>query len=339
MNTKIKIGVLGTANIAYNRMIPAILKSNQVEYVGTAIANKQEWEMHTTDIYNPVSKQEKATLFQNAFGGKIWDSYESLLQSPEIDAVYIPLPPSLHYFWMKKSLEYGKHILCEKPFTTNTIDTKEILTIAQRKKLTVIENYGFVLHPQTKCFMETFNQGNIGKFRLFRAQFTFPHRGLQDFRYNPHLGGGALLDCGGYVVKAATLFLGDTTRVVCSSLNTDSLHEVDLYGNATLSNSNGEIAQICFGMDNVYRCEMELLGSLGSIKTTRAFTAPNNLEIELELQISNNKSTAKIESADQFLLLLNHFADSINNLMLSEKLSHEILQQSILVDKVKEMGI
>ena len=116
----IRIGVIGSSNIAERRMIPAILKESSFEYVGVAISTKEEMDFTGTDEeFEPVRlhKIEKANRFKETFGGKVYNSYESLLTDEDVDAIYIALPPALHYKWAKKAINNKKHVILEKPFT------------------------------------------------------------------------------------------------------------------------------------------------------------------------------------------------------------------------------
>ena len=119
----------------------------------------------------------------------------------------------------------------------------------------------FVYHTQLDWIRKKISEGTIGEVRLIRIDFGFPFRGANDFRYNKALGGGALLDCGGYTLKLASLFLGDSAKVTASQLNGKDGFEVDIYGSATLTNNEGLTAQVSFGMDNSYKCSLEVWGS------------------------------------------------------------------------------
>lgn len=251
------IGILGTADIAFRRFLPALAQCPEVSFAGIASRTP-----------------EKAACFAQQFGGTVYPSYDTLLADPGIDAVYVPLPPALHFEWGRKALLAGKHLLMEKPFTTSLEETEELLHLAEERGIAVHENYMFLYHSQLNWLRQELKTGAIGELRLLRAAFGFPFRGTQDFRYDKALGGGALLDCGGYPVRLALELLGPSTRVVASCLRPARGLDVDVYGNATLVNDRGDTAQVSFGMDNSYRCELELWGSTGSLTASRVFTAP-----------------------------------------------------------------
>ena len=188
------IGIISPSNIAFNRFLPSLMQSKNCQYIGVGIANADEWD-------GPASKETicaektKAQAFQDRFGGSVFSSYQDVLDNPAVQAVYLPLPPALHYKWGKKVLEAGKHLLMEKPFTTNYKDTVELLALAREKNLCVHENYMFQYHSQLAWIEEQIRSGKVGEIRMIRAAFGFPFRGSQDFRYNKKMGGGALLDC------------------------------------------------------------------------------------------------------------------------------------------------
>ncbi|WP_251397475.1 Gfo/Idh/MocA family protein [Ureibacillus chungkukjangi] len=310
-----RIGILGASDIAFRRFLPALQKNSFFEYTCVAIANFEERNVTKFgDVQYFVSEKsiEKAENFKDTFNGTIYNSYEELLSSDNIDAVYIPLPPALHYHWAKKALENGKHVLLEKPSTTNLEDTKNLLKIAKQKKLAIHENYAFCYHGQVQKIREIIASGEIGEVRQIRTAFGFPYRGSSDFRYDQSLGGGALLDCGGYPVKLSTMLLGNESQITTASLNMARGHNVDLFGSATLQNHEGITSHISFGMDNFYKCELEIWGSNGYLLAPRIFTAPANLKVTLFLNNGQEK-VLEVPEDDQFLGSLNHFSNCITD--------------------------
>ena len=313
-----KLGILGTADIAFRRFLPALQKCRELEYGGVASRTP--------------SKGEK---FREAFGGKVYASYDALLADPEIGAVYVPLPPALHYEWGKKVLLSGKHLLLEKPFTVSPAETAELLKLAEERNLAVHENYMFLYHSQLAWIKEKLAEGLIGELRLIRASFGFPFRGTSDFRYEKALGGGALLDCGGYPLRLAADLLGDSTEVTSAQLNSGRNLDVDLFGSATLVNQKGETAQISFGMDNSYQCKLELWGSKGILTAPRIFTAPAGLPITLELQNQEGRKFIELPADDSFLHSIEYFSESICN----RKKREDIQKQSEMIATLRKEEI
>ncbi len=335
----IRMGVLGPSDIARRRMVPAIGKAEKITYAGVAIADREEWgENISAEEYAEMwsRKKEKARGFTEQFGGELFEGYETLLHSDKIDAVYIPLPPSLHFKWAKKALECGKHVLLEKPFTIRYQDTKELVRLAKEKHLAIFENYGFIYHKQMAAMKQALYDGELGELRHIRAAFSFPYRGRNDFRYSAALGGGALWDCGGYTVKAAEAFMEGELRVLAKKLNYLPDHDVDMYGSVTLEDANGCNAQLFFGMDNAYICNLELWGSKGMISTPRAFTAPDTLEVPVTLRTAAGEKTINIPPEDQFLAALNVFYEAVQDMRKANNIQKEILMHGKLINEIKE---
>ena len=277
----IRIGIICPSEIAFRRFMPALQKaSDKIQFAGIAYSSPEEWFGDTSKVsQEAINEQQeressKAKSFIDAYGGKKYKGYRTLIKSEDIDAIYLPLPPALHYKWAKMALENDKHVFVEKPSTTCLADTDELIRIAREKGLALHENYMFVFHNQLKAIDDVVASGEIGDVRLYRISFGFPRRTQNDFRYNKALGGGALLDAGGYTMKYANYLLGDTARVVTAQTNFISGFEVEMYGSATMVNDEGVTAQLAFGMDNDYKCEIEIWGSKGTINSNRILTAP-----------------------------------------------------------------
>ncbi|PWM43267.1 MAG: gfo/Idh/MocA family oxidoreductase [Clostridiales bacterium] len=310
---KINIGILGPSEIAFRRFVPGILKSEKFNLSGIACATEQEWAEKATENNSPVqSEYEKCLKFKDEYGCNIFNSYQDLLKNSDIEAVYIPLPPGLHKKWAEAALLSGKHVLLEKPLTTCYKDTKYLIDLAKDKELALHENFAFIFHKQIEIIDSLLKQNVIGDLRLVRTCFGFPYRGESDFRYYKELGGGSILDCGGYPLKLASHLLGKSTRVVYAKLNHAKNHDVDVFGSATLENDNGLIAQVSFGMDNSYKCELEIWGSEGLLYTPRIFTPPADMEPHIFIHCNEEKDIV-VPKDDYFKNSAEHFYDCILN--------------------------
>lgn len=321
---KIRIGILGAADIAYRRFLPALRKTENFTFAGVAVASQ--------------SGRERAQRIVDDFGGCIYIGYENLLQMPDIDAVYIPLPPSLHYTWAHKALTLGKHVLSEKPCTTSLEDAESLVRLADEKQLVVNENYAFTMHRQIKIIKELIASGEIGELRLIRSAFGFPYRSADDFRYHKELGGGALLDCGGYVIKIAQLFLDEDIRVLASVLHETGKHDVDMYGSVVVADRNQTEAQLAFGMDNAYRCELEIWGSRACISAPRIFTPPAGLETQIVVKGQTEKSI-RVEPDDQFMHVIDYFGACMEDEKKRKQAREGIIAQARLMKAVREMDV
>lgn len=311
----IRIGIICPSEIAFRRFMPALVQIKDFKFIGLSF-NKN---------------RVKAQKFIDLYGGKIFGGYDEIISSNEIDAIYIPLPPALHYLWAKKALEHGKHVLLEKPATLSVSDTQNLVEAADVKGLALHENYMFVYHKQMKEISEIIKSGEIGEARLYRIFFGFPRRPLEDFRYNKELGGGALYDCGGYTLKCARIMLGDSAQVLAATSNYVDGFEVDLYGTATLQNRNGDTAHISFGMDHDYRCELDVWASNGSLYTNRIMTAPVDFVPEVVIKKGADIEVRKLSPDDTFLKSILRFSDCIADANARKENYQIILEQGRLV--------
>lgn len=315
----IRIGIICPSEIAFRRFLPALQKVNdKIQFAAIGIASPEEWFGDLTNIsQEQIDEQQareraKAKTFIDQYGGEIIVGYGNLVSSDLIDAAYIPLPPALHHKWAKKALEAGKHVFVEKPSTTCLADTEDLIKLASEKGLALHENYMFIYHSQLEEINNVVKSSEIGDVRLYRITFGFPLRQLNDFRYNKALGGGALLDAGGYCMKYANCLLGGGAHVVTAQLNNIEGFEVDMYGTATLANEKGQVAQIAFGMDNDYRCDIEIWGSKGTITSGRILTAPAGFSPSYIIKKNQDIETRTLAADDAFLKSIIRFDQCIS---------------------------
>ncbi len=314
---KLRLGIIGTSDIAFRRFLPALQKGGHFTYAGVA------------------SRQiEKTQPFIQSFGGKGYANYEELICSDDVDVLYIPLPPALHFEWAKKALMHGKHVLLEKPSTISLKDTQALVAIAKENNLALQENYMFQYHSQLSYVQKVQRENKLGDFRLIRIAFGFPMRGTSDFRYNERLGGGALLDCGGYTVKLATILLGESIKLTASRLNYTNEFDVDLFGSATFENEDGLTAQVSFGMDNAYQCQLEIWGSKQTLIAPRIFTAGDGFKPQIILKSSSDIKTIELESDDQFLNSIVNFYQYVQSDELREDSYNKMELQSKLIESI-----
>ena len=342
---KIRIAIICPSEIAERRFLPALKLHSDFEFVGLGTASAEEWfgdalSETSSEIIDSVRnvQLEKAKKIIKQYGGKVYNSYEEVVTSSDVDAVYLPLPPALHFMWARKVLENGKHAFVEKPFSTNLSDTKELLSIAGKKHLAVQENYMFQYHKQIEDINKIISNGDLGDIRLYRISFGFPMRTPNDFRYNKALGGGAILDCGGYTIKYASMLLGSTARIVQAQSNNLEGFSVDMYGSAVIVNDKGQTAQLAFGMDNSYKCELEVWGSKARLITNRVLTAPAGLAPEaLIVDSKGNEKKITLSADDSFGKSIKLFSDCIANDTVRENNYKVIERQSELLNQFLKM--
>ena len=336
----IKIGIICPSEIAFRRFLPALQQAkDKIQFAAIGIASPEEWFGELTNIPQEQIKEQqvceraKAQTFIDQYGGEIVVGYGNLVSSDLIDAAYIPLPPALHYKWAKKALEAGKHVFVEKPSTTTLDNTKDLISYAFEKGLALHENYMFIYHSQLEEIQNVVKSGEIGDVRLYRISFGFPLRQLNDFRYNKALGGGALLDAGGYCMKYANWLLGRDAHVVTAHANSLEGFEVDMYGSATMANDKGHIAQLAFGMDNDYRCDIEIWGSKGTITSGRILTAPAGFTPSYTIKKNQDIETRHLEADDAFLKSIYRFIACVEDKDTRIEEYYLMLKQAQLVNE------
>lgn len=317
----LRIGVLGGAEIAYRMFIPALFKTDGIKC--SVVASRQE---------------ERRSKFEKDFGISTVDSYEEVIDNPNIDVVYIPLPPALHYEWAKRALECGKHVFLEKPSTVNYEDTKILVDLAKKKSLAIQENYMFQYHSQLEAIKKMLDEGVVGDIRLYRVSFGFPFRGKEDFRYNKKLGGGALLDAGGYVTKLASILLGKTAYVKAAELNSINGYEVDMYGSVMFSNENGEVVHGGFSLDSYYQCALEVWGSKGKLFTNRIFTAPEGYTPTVKIESALGVQEIEVSEDNHFKKSIEQFIMAIGNDRIRNEMASAMKQQAKLLHEIRRIS-
>lgn len=337
-----RVGIICPSEIAFRRFLPSLQKVNEFSFAGVAIATPEEWTGDGKVTENTLAiienERKKAQTFIDNYGGKIYEGYKTLITSPEVDVVYLPLPPALHFKWAKLALESGKHAYVEKPFTTNLEDTQTLLNIARKNHLAVHENYMFIYHQQLQAIQDMIVQGEIGKVRQYRVSFGFPRRAANDFRYNKALGGGALLDAGGYCMKYASWLLGNTAKLICANSYYEPDYEVDIFGSCTMTNDEGTIVQMSFGMDCDYKCELEVWGSTGTLTTGRVLTAPDDLEPDMVIKHNQEYITKKLPADNAFEKSIRRFYACLTSDAVREDNYRTIERQSSFVSEFKKLS-
>jgi predicted dehydrogenase len=194
----VQIGVLGAARIAPPALIKPAKANNDV--VVAAVAAR--------DVSRAQAFAAKHDI------ARVHDSYEALIADPGLDAVYNPLPNGLHGRWTRAALAAGKHVLCEKPFTANAAEAREIAELAAKSDRVVMEAFHYRYHPMALRIEEIIASGELGKLKRVEAALCFPLPKFSDIRYNYSLAGGATMDAGCYAVHMVRTFGGSTPEVV-----------------------------------------------------------------------------------------------------------------------------
>lgn len=288
----IKWGVLGYARIAKNSVIPAIVSSENsvLHAVATASEEKQE---------------ECRELFQCP---KLYSQYEELLDDPDIQAVYVPLPNSLHKEWAIKAMKKGKHVLCEKPIALNADECKEMLQAADQNGVLLMEAFMYRYTDRTRKVKDIVDRGEIGEIRYIQSTFRFLLDRPNTIKVKPELGGGSLYDVGSYPVNFVGLFMNELPESVVTECVMDN--GVDVLFSALLKYPNGVIASISSGFNAFNQMNSEIIGTKGRIEVPDTFLGTAG-----SIRVTTTEGVREIptEESDRYLFEVTDFADAILN--------------------------
>jgi predicted dehydrogenase len=250
---QVRWGLLSTANIN-RRLIPAIRASRRGELAAVASRSPESASAYAAKWGIP-----------RAFG-----SYEAMLESDEVDAVYIGLPNHLHAPWTIRALECGKHVLCEKPFALTLAEVDQMTAVARERGLALAEAFMYRHHPQTKIAGKMVQDGRLGKIVVIRGVFNFHGLSLTNVRLQPEMGGGCLWDVGCYPVSLAQYILGGPPEWVFGDQWIGPTG-IDEAFNGQLRYANGAMAQISSSFRNPFYTYVDILGTEGRLVMTRPF--------------------------------------------------------------------
>ncbi|AJE81083.1 oxidoreductase domain-containing protein [Streptomyces albus] len=288
----LRLGALGHSSIAWRRVLPTVARMPGLDLVAVAGRTPQ-----------------KAARFAAHFGCAAEEDGEALLARPDVDAVYISTPTSQHHRWAERALNAGKHVLVEKPIGVDAREAEELCALAEKQGLVLRENFMFLHHTQHEFAAKLAASGRLGRLASFQASFSIPPLPKDDIRYDPDLGGGALLDVGVYPLRAASLLLGPELRVAGASLRTrpDGL---DLAGQVLLVSGAGVLAELSFGFEHAYASAYTLWSDRARLTVTRAFTPPPGHRPEVILEEQDHEERFSLPACDQLAACLHEFAES-----------------------------
>jgi predicted dehydrogenase len=232
--------------------------------------------------------------------------YDSLLADPEVEAVYISLPNSLHVEWTERALQAGKHVLCEKPLSRRPAEVTRCFDVAERHGRLLMEGFMYRHHPQTRRLTELVAAGEVGAPRLVRAAFSFELPEAGNVRLRRELDGGALMDVGCYCLSGARLLAGEPLEVTAQqTLGGDG---VDVGFVATLRFPGDVLGHFDAGMSFAARDELELVGEHGSLFLDDPWHCQNPV---IELRRPEGTERIEIPTADSYRLEAENFSAAI----------------------------
>lgn len=292
MDKKIRWGVLGYARIAKNSVIPAIIKARNSELYAIATESPEKQKVCRKDFE-----------FE-----KLYSDYDELLNDPNVDVVYIPLPNSLHCEWTIKAAEKGKHVLCEKPIALNSQEAIKMNEAAKRNNVKLMEAFMYSYTNRTAKVLEIVNSGILGELKFATSTFRFFLDRPNTIKVKPELGGGSLYDVGSYPVN----FIGKISGKEPISVSPEfDMHDgVDINFSAVLKYEDGLIANINSGFNAFPRNYSEIVGTKGMLEIPDTFMGTDGL---IYLTTSEGRKEIYIEKSERYVLEVEDFADAILN--------------------------
>jgi predicted dehydrogenase len=295
MPERVRWGILGTANIAKKRFMPGVAASSN----GTLAA------IASRDLHRA---QEAAKPYP---GMQAFGSYEALLASADVDAVYVSLPNSLHAQWTKKAADSGKAVLCEKPLASSPGEAAEMVKYFSDRGVPLMEAFMYRFHPQHAYVREAIDAGHVGDVRFVRSAFTFM---LEPFpasnvRLQADLAGGALMDVGCYCVDAAHMLFREPATWASAQWDFRPEFGVEVSLAGILGFSDGRTAVFDCGFRASGQGLYSVAGTAGSIECANAFVPQAAVRVSVES--GGNRHDERIDAVDQYALEAEAFAASV----------------------------
>ena len=282
-NEPVRWGILGTGGIT-RALLTGARRSSAVEIVAVGSRTR-----------------ERATEFAAAHGiARPHASYEALLADPDVEAVYISLPNSLHHPWTLRALEAGKHVLCEKPYSRRPADVVAAFQAADRAGLVLSEAFMWRHHPQARKLVELLPE--LGELQTIRATFSFAMGGRDDIRLQPDLDGGSLMDVGAYCISGARLLTGEEPDHVYG-MQVIGRSGVDERFSGLLHFPGGAVAEFMSGFGANHR-GLEAIGSEGSVRLTDPWQSRNAALVRDGVEVP-------FDTADPYQLELEDVSEAI----------------------------
>ncbi len=295
----VRWGVLGAADIAVKKVIPAMRGSNRSTVVAIASRDKQK-----------AADAARALGIPRAYG-----SYEELLADPDVEAIYNPLPNHLHVPWSIRAAEAGKHVLCEKPIALSATDARELRDARDRAGILIGEAFMVRTHPQWLGVRRLIDGGRIGDLRLVVGHFSYYRRDPSDIRSRAEWGGGALMDIGCYPITLSRWLFNAEPLEVTGQLEHDPDMGIDRLGSALLRFPTGQASFTCAGQLAPHQ-RMQILGTAARIEVEIPFNAPPDRGCRIYVDDGSQFAGASAESiefpaVDQYALQADQFSDAI----------------------------
>jgi NDP-hexose-3-ketoreductase len=308
----INFAVWTVGNHASRNILPAIDKSKKAHLVGIFTRNEEVLSIQS-DLYRCHTYRDSSELVSDS----------------KVDAVYITSPNGVHYDQVKQCLLNDKHVIVEKTALSSLKKTAEIVDLANRKGLVVMEAFMFLHHRQFLDLKDLIEKEKYGKMLFLEASFGFPHLNRNDIRYSKKLSGGALNDAGAYTVCAILNILGPNMDLMSSNLSTEEGYDVDTSGLAIFSKTG--IHAVCkWIIGGSYKNEIIIWCQHGHIIVDRAFSKAESFKTNITVTQNGDVVEEILSGID------NHFINMLDNILVNDNSS--LLHQADFLEQVRNGG-
>ena len=310
---KIRWGVISSAKIGTEKVIPAMQQSETGEIMALASRNEENSKRVCENLGIP----------------KAYGSYEELLADPEIDAIYNPLPNHLHVPWTIKAAKSGKHVLCEKPIALNADEASQLLEVQKDTGVLIVEAFMVRDNPQWLWVQEQVKCRKIGELRAIQSAFSYMNRDPQNIRNMPDIGGGGIYDIGCYPVFISRMVFGEEPLEVSALIEKDPDFQTDRLASGMMKFPSGQSSFICSTQLVPYQ-RVQIFGTKKRIEVEVPFNAPNQMpsRVFMDDGAANHGRFKLIEDlpvCDQYTKQ----AEAFENKILSKSIDHSPLQDAI----------
>jgi len=296
---KVKWGILGVANIAVKKVIPAMQLGEWSEIA--AIASR--------DLTKAQSAAQQLQI------PKAYGSYEELIADPEIEAIYNPLPNDLHIEWTTRAAQAGKHVLCEKPISMTVAEALPLLRTRDETGVKIEEAFMVKTNPQWVATLKMIEEGRIGEVRSVAGHFSYNNQDPKNIRNIREAGGGGLMDIGCYMIFFSRLVYGDEPTRVVSLIDEHSETHTDILTSALLEFSSGHTTFTCGTRMTPYQ-RIQIVGTSGRLEVQIPVNAPPDQPCKVFLDdgtdlLGHNIQTFEFEPCDQYTVQGDLFSQAI----------------------------
>jgi predicted dehydrogenase len=283
---KVKWGILSTAKIAREKVIPGMQAGKLCDIRAIASRNKEQAQAVAAALNIPV----------------VYGTYEELLNDASIDAVYIPLPNHLHVEWALKAVQAGKHVLCEKPIGLSAAEAEQLLKAVQQKpQLKVMEAFMYRFHPQWQQAKQWVDNGSIGALKTIQSFFSYYNVDPANIRNKADMGGGGMMDIGCYCVSLARFIFGKEPQRVMGLVEYDPVLQTDRLASGMLDFTTGTSTFTCSTQLMPYQ-RVNILGTTGRIEIEIPFNAPPKEATRAWLYTKTGTEEKVFEPVDQYTI-------------------------------------